>query len=467
MPKTIKKLSKETEARLVSGLEKVSDLVNTGTHPTEAIYKIASELSLPAGQVKLMVHGFNNGRTLGQIRNGSSLNEKAADFDLADASEVLDRMFPGEIKTAGEQHNATSVADDYTLPPTYWMQRAQQAAKQAAAKQVVLPPMTDKKAEYPAYRDKDKQRLLADRQAHIKAAADAKLKKINAGYVAIGKLAELQQYFATPDCIPFPEVRDNAVLVKGAAAERLFKKLSTPRLEKQASHNAQPADWTSKPYSLVAECIKAAQEFSQAAARQRQAEKEATEKSAEALAPFCQPSGPRVITGSVWEDQSQTKEAGTMGGIAAGSIISQGARGLIDRLGGTPPEKLVEKQVQELSDPSHEAELQTIRTQAMLNDLMANDPVISGYDPEQVIDAFNQLSQMAPRVANQRMMAQALLRKYLEQANAMDMYDQTQVLGAERELSRMENVPGTFPTMTAMSPQQSPQQQQPQQKRLP
>ena len=440
MTKTIKKLSKEAEALLISSLEKAAYLVNDGMHPNDAIYKVASEQSLPAGHVKLMVHGYNNGRTISQIRGKDSLHEKAADFELADAKTIIDRMFPSEIKTANEKHNESSIADDYALPPGYWQQRRQREEKRAAACKVKLPAMTDKKAEYPVYQEKAVLRSMADVQRMNKAAADATQQKITAKYAAVAALTKLAEYFNTFQCIPFPVVRDNAALVKGAAAKAIFKQLATKQLEKQAACEIIPVDWDAEPYSLVVGCIKAAQIYTRAISGVKKAEQEASVKTAEVLAPFCPRDDKRVITGSVWGDQSSTKEAG-VGQIGAGALIGGATKGIVGKLGPPGTDELVQEQVANLSSPAHESQLQGIRTKAMLNDLMANDPVISGYAPDQVVDAFNQISQIAPRVSQQRMMAQALLRKYLEQAGTVDLYDQTQVLGAEKQLRESDKVP--------------------------
>ena len=92
--------------------------------------------------------------------------------------------------------------------------------------------------------------------------------------------------------------------------------------------------------------------------------------------------------------------------------------------------------MRELSEPAHETKLKTIRTQAMLHDLMANDPVISGYEPDQVVNAFNQVNQLAPQAMQQRMVAQTLMRKFLEQDSNVDLFEQDSLLGMEGKLQQ-------------------------------
>ena len=84
--------------------------------------------------------------------------------------------------------------------------------------------------------------------------------------------------------------------------------------------------------------------------------------------------------------------------------------------------------VEDLGSPEHEQELQGIRNQTMLHDMIANDPVISGYDPEEVMEAYTRISEVAPRASQHRLVAQALLRKYLEQDATIDQFDNDQLL---------------------------------------
>ena len=115
----INRLSKQAEQRLTAALEKVASLVADGTHPDDAIVKIASEDGVPAGHVNLMVNAFNTGRTETQRKIGSDIFEKAAEFDIADAENILKRMFPSEVKTAAALARETVISEEYSLPPTW------------------------------------------------------------------------------------------------------------------------------------------------------------------------------------------------------------------------------------------------------------------------------------------------------------------------------------------------------------
>jgi hypothetical protein len=103
--------------------------------------------------------------------------------------------------------------------------------------------------------------------------------------------------------------------------------------------------------------------------------------------------------------------------------------------GGQPSASEIESEViSDLLDPEHEATMQRIRMQAMLTEFMADDPVISTYDPDQVIEAFNQVAQMTPRAAIQPAIMRGQLRKMLQQQDAMEPFEAGQLIDVERGL---------------------------------
>jgi len=87
-----------------------------------------------------MVNAYNTGRTARQLQTGTSVLEKAADFELADAAVVLEQLYPSAVKTSAQIKRSTAVSTEYALPVTYLLARRAQAAKRAAAGSTVLPP---------------------------------------------------------------------------------------------------------------------------------------------------------------------------------------------------------------------------------------------------------------------------------------------------------------------------------------
>lgn len=106
-------------------------------------------------------------------------------------------------------------------------------------------------------------------------------------------------------------------------------------------------------------------------------------------------------------------------------------------------EKARQARIQEfqdkLSDPTQAARLRQIRAQANLNALVAGDPVFQNHLPEEVSQAYNEIIQMSPRVAEQPMLLAPLMRKRLEQ-QVVEPFESTEALKAEKGiLSTQEN----------------------------
>lgn len=126
-------------------------------------------------------------------------------------------------------------------------------------------------------------------------------------------------------------------------------------------------------------------------------------------------------------------DLGTGAGIAAVSSLIR--RSLPEE--ETPAE--TERQViGEYFDPVHDAEMSRIKTQAMLNDFLANDPVISTYDPDEVLTAFNQVSQLVPRASLQPAVMRGQLRKLLQQQDAMEPFEANQLVEVEKGLKSVQ-----------------------------
>ena len=95
----------------------------------------------------------------------------------------------------------------------------------------------------------------------------------------------------------------------------------------------------------------------------------------------------------------------------------------------------------EMFNPAHDQELARIKTQAMLTEFMADDPVISTYDPEEVSNAYNQVAQLAPRTSSQPAVMRGLLRKLLQQQDALETFDADQITQVEERLKRINEPP--------------------------
>ena len=88
-------------------------------------------------------------------------------------------------------------------------------------------------------------------------------------------------------------------------------------------------------------------------------------------------------------------------------------------------------QYEALTDISHESALQSIRANATVHDLMLNDPVVSGYDAADVAQAYNEIADAAPHLADSPAAMQAMMRKRLESGGLAD-FDVKQLLEMDK-----------------------------------
>lgn len=444
----IPRLTKKSEERISASLSKVAALTNAGESPNDAIVKVASDQRISAGHVRLMVRAFNNGCSLGHIRNHENLTEKAASFPLADAGEILERMFPSEVKTPAEQKAASIIGDDYSMSPVGWLQRRARATRRTALTKAAAD-CGSEESKAPPYPE-DPRRMgkkalsqLHDLRREHERAKDA---AIGACYKVAAAVNDVGEYFRRPDALDITEVRVNTQAVLGDPGGRLvahaaaFTKKATVRSdhwlfnEHRADRFTHPVDWEAEPYLLIKTALDAMGDFTEKRKTLDKFEEELVEKRAEILSPFGLSPETDVIVGSVWDNQSQTKQAAGLLGLGLAGFMGGSARGLAAKLSPASHEDLVQEKLQELASPEHEDKLRAIRTQTMIHEMMTGDPVISGYDPEEVMEAYNHLAEVAPRAMQQRVMAQGLIRRYLEQASAIDPFDVGQMLDVEKSL---------------------------------
>ena len=122
MPRTMPKMTKYGEAKLRDALDSIVDLVNAGTDPDDAIVKVASQRAIPPGHISLMVAAYNTGRTTRHREAHSSLLDKAADFPIAGAPAILERLYPSReelfrtVEEGFERARQQAAAAAFSIP---------------------------------------------------------------------------------------------------------------------------------------------------------------------------------------------------------------------------------------------------------------------------------------------------------------------------------------------------------------
>lgn len=430
----MRSLSKEAETKLLAAIERAAALVNDGMAPNDAIIKSASDANIQSGHVNIMVHAYNTGRTNKQRELGGDTLEKSADFPLADVDVVMAALYPTEVKTAAEIHRDTTVSTDYAISAAGLLSRRNAALTKAAAAQEVLPEKTYQP--YPRDEHAAAMRDYSRRQAEKRAAEELRRQTTDAYSKAAVAMETLQEYFRNPANMSFPDAVRETGLRLGDEAVSVLKKLAEvyPYLNKQAD-SKNDYFGRCEPCELVEQVMQHLDEYNE------------LKKKSEALTPAKvveKKAAPAILTGSILHEPTTApltlKEAAgerggsnpfsfnpgkTLSGLGS-SMVGEGFTSVFDQ----SPDKLRARALMSLTDPEHERKLHNIRSRGVLHDLILNDPVISGYDPGEVANAYNELAELAPSFTSSSAVMSSLLRKRLQAGQLAD-FDLKQIVDLE------------------------------------
>lgn len=478
----VKKLSKASEERLLTALEKISKVTEHDEDPNEAIAKVASELRVPHGHVQLLVNAYNTGRSAAQRNSSDDVWEKAADFPLADTAKILEFMYPAKVKSASEVYKDSTISHEYQQTP-YWLNKKESLEKQARKIDWKL---VDKKPEpYPSYSDpytkasSDARRLKKDLE-------EARYKAAYAFDLATNLKDELRDYFKQADHKPFNEVKRNSVLLHGAPCEALFNQLAeeAPYLTKQASQKLAPA--TGEPYNLINQCMEAFEAYQALNNVYLDKQSSYDKKAEELLRPFAEgqdkkPLSPVSVLGEDPKAFSSSKQADENGNgkpSAASNFFSglshgwgstkpslASSLGWAHNLGQTLTKPVAEartdafkdfykKRVEDKLKPGvpfkaqtamddHDADISGLQQTAMLSDLLANDDVIAHHNPHEVMQTYSDLQSVAPTALANKEIARTLLRRRL-QTPGSELFDLDQLLKVEKTLRDLQGTQDGF-----------------------
>lgn len=406
-------LSDDDEQQLYAGVKMAVDLVeNQGLSPNDAMLKVAQAFNYGPGFLRAACNAFNTGRQLSQWNSEASVLDKLAGFELANYEKVLTSLSGSQA-----EKQAASSSSAYVPIITYADRESDFFKRQ------LLPSQTEKSAELqvpqPATVAFQKLAVAVERS---QLAVDACRKHKTAAKLAFDtSLAALQSYFskASYDRLPVATVEHAVALRYGKLGQSLMACIVTPagQGEKRAAdlpRNWQgffnPVDYTAQPYTLVADVLQKAKALQKAAATLERAESatiSANEKLAAAVALITEPVKP--VTVSLTPNLFAEKAAGLdAGSLAAGFALP---RMLAEEQKSQHPGKL-EAAINELDSPEHLNEMRKIRAQTVLTQLMSDpDNPLSGYDPEAVLQAYNEMVQLSPRLADQPASVGPLLNK--------------------------------------------------------
>ena len=433
----MEKMSKEQEAQILDSLRGAVADINAGVHPTEALYKIAQQKRFSPEIVKRAAEALNISRTLAHMKSASG-TDRASSFPLADAMIVINRMYPVEIEKPAEKAAAAHVPHDYSIPET------ENFNVMPDHSHIPLDYKLAKPAAYAPDPNAAYKKAAGHRQRLLKA-AEAARSEYRVRVMELIKIAsELSAYFKTFGHEPFAIVEKTAFdehgIVGRMALDTVYAMggLTEKRAELAARGNSV-FNASRVPYNLVDRMTKLAKEVNAAA--------ESAVAAETALLSFCKESQLTIPEGVLKKQAAAPPECVLDCVLATEKTPHPFAKAAIDpstiaMMGGMhmlglkdpDPQKARQEALGEVFDPEHEAKMQAVGTQAMLNDFISNDPVLSSHDPADVALAYNQIAQLAPSVSQQPSVMRGMLRKMLQQGGVLEPFEAHQVSQIEKGL---------------------------------
>jgi hypothetical protein len=255
----MKKLSKDSESRILTALESVADSVNDGMLPNAAIVKSATEHEIPAGHVNLMVSAYNTGRTGKQRMAADNPFDKAATFELADPQDIMSKLYPTNIKTAAQKHDETVVDTEYSQAPAFARHKA---ASAVAARKVNWKLVDKAPEEYSGEEHTAIKRAFHTIEFNKRRFEACRRELSHAQDLLSSSFEKLSTYFRTPGGVSFAAACNAVEIQHGGMGSAVMRQVarsipqSTQGHQKQASFVEVQPDQA--PWSIIKEAIKLA-----------------------------------------------------------------------------------------------------------------------------------------------------------------------------------------------------------------
>lgn len=415
-PMATSRLSKNAEIKITDSLIKVAELVNSGESPNEAIAKTASSAGIPVGHIDLMVRAYNTGRSESQRHSGSDPMEKLADFEIADASLVIELMYPSSVKSAGNILKSIEVSPVYDRRPSHEVNKLKPLSKIAYDYKIQAPLKKDDSGTFKNI-SSTIEKMGRDLES-IRADASFYKDKMIQG------ITKLSNYFRTYGGVPFTIAKSNSARLFGKKSDHLMDIVSNSNrsLIKQAGKlkdKLAAVDISKAPYSIIKECMDYADGH---------INKKAAVTHVQGLI-----NG--VISKSLGEHLPVESTGSVLDNLEKSAGLFEAAQTAFPNLNSDPYESdTADYKKYKLSNRQYAQSmaLKNIRSSAAISDLLANDPIISAHHPEDVTSNFNDIAGVMPDLAETPGVIRPLLRKRLEGGeSAISDADVNQMLDME------------------------------------
>lgn len=377
----MEKMSKSNERRLLKALEKAA-MCSQGEHdPDQVLIKVSSEYSLTPNEILRVVETYNKAKSVSFLKNASA-DHRASDFPLANATNIIKAVF-AESKTAEEYKDFSTRLREYTdIPLPMSVEKVAEEKKRQSA---TLRDMGSFWKEATEFFDEcaglaeDARRNYAENLHKVETA----MRKVS-DYCAMCQGKELRKIAG----LIVNGYGEQGLKFINDVNNRLPKPL-LPKLEKTAHAAMFP---TAEPFLSIAEAFHSGRRLSLSIRNQQTIEKLSA---MEGL-----PNPARTYQSIMGSDKAPTEEV------------------------SLDPQTGVQDQWSNY--------LRSIQAKKMLYNLYRFDPIIKSYPLDDVLDVFNEVSEVTPALSGNKAWMRSNLRRMLTQGKALDPFELKDLFNTEK-----------------------------------
>ena len=400
-------INTQEREQLSAAVEKISDYCAEGCSPNTAIIKTAKEMNLTPDRLPILVNAYNAGATAEHWSQHDSVRSKTASFPIANLAQIRKELYPAQVKKASARKLPMRADNAFTLSASALFQKDPLDCYkgQIPMQKTASVPSTDQLSS--VNRDLRLQLRFTREQT------DAAMDLANADlYDRMDKLAGLLR---KPDMPVFDEMRKTAAAVYGKRGEEVMRYISeTYPTVKTAKYSpgTDPLPATHDFFRQFEEVLNSLDHCgslknTQIAVRAKCAsvEKEMDE------------AWKSEIHGSEMRrallTPVQVKKAAMVAEEAPNAMHPfsrlEGLRHP-EWQGATEREYTM---LNALKDPRHEAQMRKILHETLFTDILNTDEFLKKQDPEEVLEAYNDLMEVAPHIRGKKILIRQALREYL------------------------------------------------------
>ena len=409
----MQQLNHDDEEKLLAATDRTTEYVADGLVPNQAVEKVAKEMRLSPGFLRSVVTAYNTGRQLAQMEQNKTAADKFASFDLAKYDTIFASLWGKKADKTASQEKLAQVSSDWKTAPRLKPPVAK--LSNVSLTKVASSPIEN--SNVPSQAGKllnlhDEVRIKERAYKEARAAAAADKIKADSCFQAVKDYFQKSAY----DRISFPLFAQTMTTYFGKKGEALVSAIQpNTSHEKHSAFYGQQVFIEAEPFKTASEALTAAVRSVHSAAACDRAEQAWLAKLAELedspLPDSWQPPA-HYPNGSILS--TQTVKKGNWGLVGASAVGATTKHVLDNALGGQQPANKVNKALLDFEDPEHEDELRKVEAEAMLTNIMSDpDNPISGHSADEILKAYNQLSQLAPHAVRQPAALQSLLSKRL------------------------------------------------------